>query len=220
MSRAAAFWDRWADRYAAQSLAHPDAYAATLERVRAHLSPEARVLEVGCGTGSTAVALAGGVASYLATDLSPRMIAIARARPEAAGLPQLCFRVAEAGRIAAPGDDPGNGGTDPPGGPVDAVLAFSLLHLVDDLPGTLARLRAGLAPGGLLISKTVCLADLGRWLRALVPAMRLVGLAPPGVAFLGRAQLERAIAEAGFEIVETGDYPAARAARFVVARKR
>lgn len=202
---AAAFWDRMADRYAARPVDYPEAYQATLDRVRAHLSAQARVLEVGCGTGSTALALAGGVASYVATDLSPRMIEIARAKPETATLPQLEFHVADAGSAGGDG--------------VDAVLAFSLLHLVEDLPATLAGLRDRLVPGGLLISKTVCLADLGLWLRVVVPAMRLAGMAPR-VTFLTRAALERQIARAGFEIIEAGDYPKARAARLVVARRR
>ena len=92
----AAFWDRLADRYAAMTLADPAAYAATLDRVAAHLRPGDHVREIGCGTGVTALRLAPLVARYEATDLSPRMIALATARPEAAALPGLSFRVAPA----------------------------------------------------------------------------------------------------------------------------
>lgn len=202
MSREAAFWDRMAPRYARMKLADPEAYEATLARVRARLSPADRVLEIGCGTGATAVRLAPEVAGYTATDLSPGMIAIARARPEAA-LPQLSFHVA---------------GADAQAGPFDAVLAFNLVHLLPDLPAALVRLRDGLRPGGLFISKTPCLAELSPLLRMVVPALRLVGLAPR-VAWLRRAALEAQIAAAGFEIVETADLPARRAQRFVVARR-
>jgi len=203
MPHSAAFWDRIAPKYAARPVDYPEDYEATLDRVRHYLTPRDSVLEVGCGTGSTAIRLAPSVAQYTATDISPGMLEIARAKPEAATLPHLSFAQAD-----APGA---------PGGPFDAVLAFSVLHLAPDLPATLTALHARLRPDGLLISKTVCLADLGLWLRALVPAMRLVGMAPP-VRFLSREALERAIGEAGFEIVERGDYPAARAARFLVAR--
>jgi SAM-dependent methyltransferase len=151
------------------------------------------------------VALAPSVAEYRATDLSPKMVEIGRARPEGARLAHLAFDVARARQALE-------------GGPWDAVLAFNLLHLLDDLPGALAQVREALVPGGRLISKTPCLADLGLWLRVVVPAMQLVGKAPP-VRFVSAKGLERDIAKAGLEIVETGDYPAARAQRLVIARR-
>ena len=42
------------------------------------LAKSDHVLELGCGTGSTALRLAADVASYLGTDFSPAMIAIAQ----------------------------------------------------------------------------------------------------------------------------------------------
>ena len=198
----ARFWDRLADRYAKRPIDDPAAYEATLERVRAHLTADDRALEIGCGTGSTAILLAPSVATYHATDISPRMIGIAEAKPEAVALPHLSFAVAE-------------GVPDEPG-PWDAVLAFNTLHLLDDLPAALAQIHAHLRPGGRLISKTPCLSDLSVFVRLLVPAMRLAGLAPP-VTFVDSKGLERAVASSGFRIVETGDYPARRAQRLIVA---
>jgi methylase of polypeptide subunit release factors len=52
-------------------------YERTIARVRGLLGSDDRVLELGCGTGSTALLLAGGTASYLATDFSAGMIGIA-----------------------------------------------------------------------------------------------------------------------------------------------
>ena len=51
----AAFWNRVARRYAAMPMRNPDAWEETLARVTARLSPTDRVLELGCGTGSTAL---------------------------------------------------------------------------------------------------------------------------------------------------------------------
>ncbi|KPQ12912.1 MAG: Methylase involved in ubiquinone/menaquinone biosynthesis [Rhodobacteraceae bacterium HLUCCA09] len=200
----ARFWDRVADRYARRPIDDPAAYEATLERVRAHLRAEDRALEIGCGTGATALLLAPSVATYHATDLSPRMIGIAQGKPEAQALPQLSFAVAE--------------GVPDGGGPWDAVLAFNALHLLDDLPGALRAIHAGLRPGGRLISKTPCFSDLALWIGVLVPVLRVVGLAPP-VRFYSARGLERAIEAAGFRVVETGDYPARRAQRLIVAER-
>ena len=44
-------------------------------------------------------------------------------------------------------------------GSFDVVMGFNLLHLVEDCPGYLARMHDLLAPGGLLIIKTPCLAE-------------------------------------------------------------
>ena len=99
------------------------------------------------------------------------------------------------------------------------MLAFHLLHLVDDLPAALRAVTDRLRPGGVFISKTVCLGERGGWkLRAFVRVMRLVGMAPP-VAYLGAEELEAAIAAAGFEIVETGTFPKVPPNRFVVGRR-
>ena len=53
-----AFWDKIAQKYATKRVADPAAYEAKLTRVRALLRAEDRVLEIGCGTGSTALTLA------------------------------------------------------------------------------------------------------------------------------------------------------------------
>ncbi|MDO5626100.1 MAG: class I SAM-dependent methyltransferase, partial [Pseudomonadota bacterium] len=146
--RKARFWNRTARRYARDAIADPAGYEKTLQRVIGLLSPGHRVLEIGCGTGATALRLAPHVRRLLATDVSPEMIAIAHERLQAQPMPQLSFAVADADLVWL-------------GVAVhDRVLAFNLLHLVDDLDGTLAAAAQALRPGGLLISKTPCLAEM------------------------------------------------------------
>lgn len=165
------FWDRVARRYAADPIADVPGYERTLERVQALLSPWQSVLEVGCGTGSTALRLAPHTGRLLATDVSAEMIAIAREKLAADPRPQLRFEVAEAGAPSA-------------GAPHDAVLAFNVLHLVPDLDAAIGRLVALLKPGGLLISKTPCLSEMNPLLtRVAVPLMRLLGKAPAVLVF-------------------------------------
>ncbi|QIE44762.1 hypothetical protein G5B38_04030 [Pseudohalocynthiibacter aestuariivivens] len=48
--------------------------------------------------------------------------------------------------------------------------------------------------------------------------MQLIGKAPH-VGFMTRQELERMIIEAGFEVLEAGDYPANSANHFVAARR-
>jgi SAM-dependent methyltransferase len=201
MSRAARFWNRFADRYAARPIKDVAAYEALLADVAARLGTEDRVLEIGCGTGGTAIRLAGGVAQYVATDFSAEMIRVAKAKPAP---PNLRFLLAEAGAF-------------PESGPFNAILAFNVLHLVDDLPGLLDQLRRGMVPGGLLICKTWCFGDLPLRLRLLFPALRLVGLFPPA-QFLRQAELYQTLQAAGFSIDATRVFGARAENPYVVAK--
>jgi ubiquinone/menaquinone biosynthesis C-methylase UbiE len=196
------FWDRIADRYAARQLKDPAAYEAMLAAAASRLRPTDRVLEIGCGTGSTAIRLAPHVAEWIATDFSAEMLRIARAKPAP---DNLRFVLSDAHSAFD-------------GGPFDAIAAFQVLHLVDDLPGTLARIHAHLRPGGLLITKTWCFADMGLALRGLFAVLRGVGLFPP-VNALTKPALRQSILDAGFEIEDERVFGANPHGPFIVARK-
>ena len=200
---AARLWDKIAPRYAARPVGDEAAYAATLDRVRAHLTADAQVLELGCGTGTTALTLAPHVARITATDVSPAMIEIARGK--AAGVANAGFEVAPA-RLSATQT-------------YDAVLAFNLLHLLEDIDASLREIHAALRPGGLFISKTPCLGDRKGFLRPLLWGMQKLGKAPSPVHFLKSKPLEDRIAGQGFALLETGDYPKSVPSHFIVARK-
>jgi SAM-dependent methyltransferase len=199
-----AFWDRIAPRYARSKISNIPAYEATLAAVARRLSPRDRVLETGCGTGSTALKLAPLVAEYTATDISGGMIEVALGKPAPENLRFAAAAAAPAGRDAA--------------GSYDAVLSFNLLHLVQDLDGALAEAHRLLRPGGLYITKTPCLGEMNPLLRMLVPVMRLVGKAP-WVRSLHRDGLERHIRGAGFAIEEVRTFTGAKAVWYVVARR-
>ena len=201
-SRNQKFWNRIAERYAARPLKNVAAYEAMLADVSARLKPTDRVLEIGCGTGGTAIRLAPGVAQYSATDFSTEMVRIASAKPAPGN---LSFRVADASSAFD-------------GGPFEVICAFNVLHLVEDLPDTLARIHANLKPGGLLIGKTWCFADLRLRVRILFPMLRMIGLFP-SVASLSELQLRMALRDAGFEIEDARIFGEYKQNPYIVARK-
>ena len=128
------FWNGISRKYAKDAIADQGGYERTLDRTRALLKPDDRVLELGCGTGSTALRLAGDVKSYLATDLSAGMIAIAKEKQSAGSSAGLSFQVAtaESPMLTI--------------GQYSAVLGFNYLPMVRDVPITLSRVHALLAP--------------------------------------------------------------------------
>lgn len=187
--RKALFWDRIAPKYAADPIADMPGYEATLQRVQALLSVEQEVLEIGCGTGTTALRLAPFTRRLLATDVSAGMIAIAQGKLAAQPVPQLSFAVADAD-VPVCGKEA-----------YDVVLAFNMLHLVSDLDHTLQLAVQALRPGGLLISKTPCIGEMNPlipWLA--LPLMRAIGKAPAVLNFEGPG-LHAAMTRQGLDIV-------------------
>lgn len=211
MIAAAKFWDKHATKYAQSPIKNVDAYERTLERTRAYLSKTDRVLEIGCGTGGTAVKLAGDAALITGSDISPAMVGIARGRAEDQGRENLSFVCGDACDL-----DFEKEGFE--AGAFDAVMAFNLLHLLPDAEGAIARAHALLKPGGYFISKTVCLRDMSPLWRPLIFIMQAVGFAPFLRRF-SRSELDEMIEEAGFEIVEGRSFPRAPETWFAVARK-
>lgn len=205
----ARFWNKIARKYARDPIADLAGYEKTLQRVQALLSPEHEVLEIGCGTGSTALRLAPGIRRLVATDVSGEMVTIAREKLLDQPVPQLEFRVADADAAI-------------PAQPAyDVVLAFNLLHLATNLPQTLQSALNALKPGGLFISKTPCLNDMNPLIpRLALPLMRVLGKAPHVLCF-SSAQLQQALAWQGLEIVSV-EWHGSRGKdfrSFIVARK-
>ena len=209
MQNTAEFWDNIAEKYSRSPISDMDAYEYTLGRTRTYLSPDDRVLEVGCGTGSTALLLAENVAEITASDISENMIAIAQNKAQEQQNANVHFVASDV--FGAALDD----------GPYDAVLALNLLHLLEDPRAAIQRLHGLLKPGGFFISKTVCQPGAGsslkfRLMKMAIPVMQWMGKAPY-VNFMAIRELEELITSEGFDIVETGNFPPP--SRFVVARK-
>jgi predicted TPR repeat methyltransferase len=200
----AAFWDKIAPKYAKGPISDLKNYHATLDRIKAILQPHHRVLEMGCGTGSTALELANGVDRYIGTDVSSGMIAIAQAKIQDDAPVHLRFAVHAADDI--------------PAAPHDVILALNLLHLVANANEVLDPVFEALPSNGLFIAKTPLLKG-GKWfLRPMVSAMRFFGKAPY-VSFMSEAELRALLTEAGFEIIETLHQPGIAPRAFTVARK-
>lgn len=202
------FWDRTSRRYAKGAVADPAGYERTLDRTRALLKASDNVLELGCGTGTTALRLATSVRAYLATDISAAMIAIAAEKQAATPVASLVFRAATAEALV-PGREP-----------FDAVLGFNYLHLVRNLSGTLRSIHALLAPRGLFVSKTPCVGDMNRLIRFLLPPMHAIGLAPYAGVFRA-TELSEHLSATGFEILAVEHHATNGDDRrpYIVARK-
>ncbi|MEP5155339.1 class I SAM-dependent methyltransferase [Planktotalea sp.] len=210
MKNEATFWDNISEKYARDPIRDMAAYEYTLERTRSYLKSEDTVLEIGCGTGSTALLLTDNVARYHGTDISDGMIKIARRKVGETSISNLSFEAHTALDGIYAHDA------------LDAVMAFNLLHLVRDVPATLNAAHAALRPGGLLITKTPCLKSASFKFQVMfkvLPIAQMLGKAP-FVQFFTETAYDKMITAAGFDIIESGNHPVNPPNRYVVARKR
>ena len=184
----ASFWDKAAAKYAKDPISDMAAYAKTRDRMREILQPHHSVLEIGCGTGSTALELADRVNRYTGTDVSPNMIAIAQAKQTDETPAQLGFMVQDAAAL--------------PAGQHDVIVALNVLHLLPDLEEVLKQIYTALPSGGMLIAKTGLLGDGAWFVRWLIPPMRAIGKAPY-VRILGESELLGLLQKTGFTVTET-----------------
>lgn len=199
------FWNFLAKRYARQAISDQAGYERKLDITRRHFPSQARVLEFGCGTGSTALLHAPFVHSVLAVDYSEKMIAIAREKAAAEGIENVTFEVAELRDTTA-----ADGG-------YDAVLGLNILHLMPDWKDAIGTAFSRLKPGGVFVSSTACLAGKMKMLRAFLSVGNALGILP-GVMSFTQEDLTGAMVAAGFEVVDLWD-PGPGKAVFIVARK-
>jgi ubiquinone/menaquinone biosynthesis C-methylase UbiE len=122
----------------------------SLALLRETFPPGSRLMEIGCGTGEEAVALAREERFVLATDISPKMATQTHAKARSAGLTERISALAlPAGRInALRASVPFDG----------AYASFGVLNCESDLPGLASGLSRLLRPKG----RFVC-SVMARW---------------------------------------------------------
>ncbi len=152
----------------------------------------ARVLDVGCGGGLLAEALAAGGAGVTAIDLAPEMIAVAREHAAAQGL-AIDYRVAAAEALL------------PQATRFDVITCMEMLEHVPDPAALVATLGQLLRPGGALFISTLH-RTLRAFLGAIVAAEYGLGLLPRGTheyeRFIRPSELARWARGAGLELTE------------------
>ena len=154
----------------------------------AGLQPGERVLELGSGGGFDAFLAArqvGPTGRVIGVDMTPEMIALARANAAKVGVDYVDFRLGDIEHL--PVDDAS----------ADVIMSNCVINLAPDKPAVFREAFRVLAPGGrLAISDMVAVGDLPAAI-ANDPAAYtgcIAGAAPAG-------ELERMIADAGFQQV-------------------
>ena len=187
MDRSAGFWNMLAKRYSRQAITDEAAYQQKLAKTQAYFESDMEVLEIGCGTGGTAIIHAPHVKHIRAVDFSKNMIAIANERAAQAGVSNVDFEVQGIDAMVQES------------AAYDAVLALNILNLVDDREDTIAKIRTMLKPGGVFVSSTVTLGQLAK---ALQPVLKLLSALRilPLMRFFTADEFVASVTAAGFTV--------------------
>ncbi len=207
MEKTAKFWDRVAPGYSKKPIADETTYQTKLALTRQYLNPNSVVLELACGTGSTAIAHAPYVKSIDAIDISLKMVEIAQDKAESAHIDNVSFRQASIDDLSVSDQA------------FDMVMGHSILHLLKNKSEVIADVNRILKPGGTFVSSTICMGDSLKFriMAGLFSVGSFLGLLPSLNVF-SKAELVESFVEAGFEI----DYqwqPEGSSVLFVVAKK-
>ena len=205
MTDTGAFWDKLAERYARKPVPNEDVYRQKLKITQSYFTPDMKLFEFGCGTGTTAVIHAPFVDHVHAIDVSAKMLEIAGNKAAEAGVDNVTFERAAIDDFSLPDES------------VDVVLGLSILHLVADKEAIIAKVRKMLKPGGVFVSSTACLGDKLWFFKYIEPIGRRLGLMPMVKVFTVK-ELENSLTDAGFEIDQRW-VPEKGHTAFIVAKK-
>jgi ubiquinone/menaquinone biosynthesis C-methylase UbiE len=143
-AKAAATYDAAADHFDDEPLAFWERIGGrTVERLA--LAKGAKVLDVGCGTGASALPAAeavGSTGSVIGVDLAARLLDRARAKANARGLTNVEFRLADMTALGYPNDH------------FDAEVSVFSIFFVPDMEGLVRELWRMVRPGGKLAVTT------------------------------------------------------------------
>ena len=167
-------------------------YRLGLIQTLARFGTADHVLEIGCGPGNHLLPLADHFASALGTDLSGKMIEIARKRCHEQGLEgKVRFRTDNAETLDSV-----------PARSIDVAFCVGAFEHMVDKKAVLRSVARVLKPGG----RIACLTVNGDWLwyRRLAPLLRLQTTRLSTDRFVGASEVRAWLAECEFDSVHVG----------------
>ena len=147
MNKAQQFWDKHAKRFDANEKQFHPVNRKILAKTREYLRADDRVLDFGCATGSKTLQLSKGVKHIHGLDFAAGMIEEAIRKQQEANVDNVSFTQ---GTIFD---------RDLENASFDKIIAYAIIHLLEDSEKALQRIHELLKPGGLFISTTPCFRE-------------------------------------------------------------
>lgn len=204
-------WNKLAASYDSRVLkTYKDAYDLSIRNTCSILSPDHQVLEIGCGTGIISLGIAPFVERVVPTDISPKMISIAKGKAEVLGISNVDCRVCDGYSLPYESES------------FDVVLLFNTLHFVKEPATILREAHRLLKPSGYLVGATDCYAEPAPFsTRLRLRFQRLLNLLGiiPFVWCRTKKELHQLFEQSSFAVVETDVLHLIPANYYLLARK-
>jgi ubiquinone/menaquinone biosynthesis C-methylase UbiE len=158
------FWDFCAPFYDFAERRNGRAYGQMIKTVRELVPQGARVLELAGGTGAISLSVADKASSVLCTDISARMLAVAKKKADKRGVANItfsCLNIFNTGK---------------PDNAFDVVIASQVLHLIDEPEKAAAELRR--VTKDMVILPITLTQNLKGAARAKINFFKLLGFVP------------------------------------------
>jgi 2-polyprenyl-3-methyl-5-hydroxy-6-metoxy-1,4-benzoquinol methylase len=205
MDKSEKFWDKSAYKFDQEGRKDEQTYNKIIDSTKKYLKSNDIVLDFGCGTGLVANEIANNVNLIHAIDISSKMIEIAKNKSDSRKIQNIDYR------HLTIFDERFKRGS------FDVILAFYVLHLLDDTPKTIQRIYDLLKPGGLIISVIPCIGEK-RFINISLSLLSKFGLIPVIKTFKTN-ELEDLIITENFAIIESESWLQGIPQYFMVAMK-
>lgn len=187
MKDSKAFWDKQAKNFDSETNKELDNY---IEMTSKHLNKDQVLLDFACGTGYSTDKLAEYVGEIIGVDYSEEMIKYAQMKDAKDKVTYVVGTIEEASIQETK---------------YDVLIAYNVLHLLEDLDGFMVQASSLLKPNGLLISATACIGQKKSFMTLLVRLISKVGLLIKVDAHSFRS-LEDKMNSHGFKTLESKEY--------------
>ena len=212
MNKTQKFWDKQAKRYDSSERQFEPVFKEVVAQTKTYLNASDHVLDFGCATGTKTLEFVDGIQHIHGLDISTEMINEAIKKKSEQGVKNVSF---SQGSVFSHDLEKAS---------FDKIVAYGIMHLLEDSEKVVQRIHGLLKPGGLFISTTACLQDKMAFKNRLefsaYALIKRLGIFPLHLNIFKTSDVENLMSSQGFSLVKADTIFHGITISFIVARKQ
>ena len=212
MNKTQKFWDKQAKRYDYSERQFESVFEDVIALTKEYLDTNDNVLDFGCATGTKTLELVDGIHHVHGLDISTEMINEAIKKKNEKHVKNISF---SQGTIFDNDFEKAS---------FEKIVAYGIIHLLEDSEAVVQRIHELLKPGGIFISITACLQDRmalkNRLEFSAYFLIKKLGLFPLHLNLFRTSDVEKLISSQNFSLVKAERIFHGITISFIVAKKQ